>query len=100
MIQSETLKFFDEFCSYKIAGAGPILKDILIIDDEMLVTKTLGNLLKKERFLNIVIANNGLVALEKIKTIRHEKNKEFDLIICDIRMPELDGIETIRRAKK
>lgn len=100
MIQSETLKFFDEFCAYKAAGQGTALKDVLIIDDEILVTKTLGNILKKEASLNIVIANSGLIALEKIKEIKNEKNKEFDLIICDIRMPELDGIETIKKMKK
>lgn len=99
MIQSETLRFFDEFCSYRTKGPDTV-KDILVIDDETLVTRTLGNLLKKEKFLNVVIANNGQTALENIKAIRHEKNKEFDLIICDIRMPELDGIETIKKAKK
>ncbi len=99
MIQTETLKFFDKYCSFKSKEVTVAVKDILIIDDETLVTRTLGNLLKKETSLNIVIANNGYDALEEIKKIKDTKNKGFDLIICDIRMPSLDGIETIKRAK-
>lgn len=67
-------------------------KKILVIDDEELVTKTLLKLLKTEGYA-AVIARNGKEALEKIK------ETDFDLIICDVRMPEIDGIEAIKQIR-
>jgi CheY-like chemotaxis protein len=63
-------------------------KKILIIDDEELITKSLLKLLTKEGY-EATIARSGKEALALIKT------SGFDLIISDVRMPEMDGIETI-----
>ncbi len=63
-------------------------RKILVIDDEKLVTKTLQKLLKKEGY-EAVIAQSGQEALE------HIKQQEFGLIVSDVRMPEMDGVETI-----
>lgn len=68
-------------------------KTILLIDDEGIITKTVGNLLNREGY-EIETANNGLNAIEKVK------NKNFDLIIADIKMPHMDGIETVESIKK
>jgi two-component system, NtrC family, nitrogen regulation response regulator NtrX len=68
-------------------------KNILVIDDEGLVTKTLKKLLSKAGF-NPIITSNGKEAIEKAKI------EDFDLIVCDIRMPEIDGIETIEAIRK
>jgi len=100
LIQSETLKFFDKFCSYKSKQEDILNKDVLIIDDELLITKTLTNLLRKNGFNNITAVNNGSEAVAKIQELREKKNKEFDLIVTDIRMPGIDGIETIKRIKQ
>ena len=100
LIQSETLKFFDEFCAYQPTKAGFSEKDILIVDDEELVTKTLQRLLQKSIAPNVVVANKGEEALKKIQDLKASKNKDFDLVIMDIRMPGLDGIETVRRMKE
>lgn len=70
-------------------GESRMEKNILVIDDEKLVTKTLQKLLKREGY-NAVVATNGMEAIEKIKAM------DFDLIISDVKMPELDGIETIK----
>lgn len=67
-------------------------KDILIIDDEELITKSLLKLLSNEGY-NVTVVRNGRDALEKVKV------KSFDLIISDIKMPDLDGIETIRQIR-
>jgi two-component system response regulator HydG/two-component system response regulator AtoC len=67
-------------------------KTILVIDDEELVTESLKKLLKREGY-NVIIAKDGREALEQIR----EYN--FNLIITDIRMPELNGIETIRNIR-
>lgn len=66
-------------------------KKILVVDDEELITKSLLKLLNKEGY-NAIIARSGKEAIEKIK-------EEFDLIICDVRMPEMDGIETIKQIR-
>lgn len=63
--------------------------EILIIDDEEMITKTLKRLLEKEGY-EVIVSNSGIEAIESIK------NKEFKLIIADIRMPAMDGIETIK----
>lgn len=68
-------------------------KNILIIDDEGLVTKTLQKLLARENY-NAVVAASGKEALEKFKTA------DFDLIISDVRMSDMDGIETIEKIRK
>lgn len=67
-------------------------KNILIIDDEELITKSLIKLLRNKGYL-ASIAKSGLEALEKIKT------EDFDLIISDVRMPGMDGIETIKEIR-
>ncbi|MFA4889437.1 MAG: response regulator [Candidatus Omnitrophota bacterium] len=67
-------------------------KNILVIDDEGLVTKSLQRLLKKEGF-NATIAASGEEAIEQCK------NSDFDLIVSDIRMPQINGIETIQKIR-
>jgi len=99
LIQSETLKFFDAFCGLKEKTSVVSNKEILVVDDELIVTKTLQNLLKKQGFLHVAVANSGEDALDKINKLKREKNKCFDMIITDIRMPGLDGIETIKKMR-
>lgn len=68
-------------------------KNILVIDDEGLVTKSLKKLLSREGY-DAVVATSGQEAIEKVKVLN------FDLIICDVRMPQLDGIETIEKLRQ
>lgn len=63
-------------------------KKILIIDDEELITKSLLRLLSKEGY-DVTIAKSGQEALGKVK------ESTFNIIISDVRMPEMDGIATI-----
>ena len=67
-------------------------KNILVIDDEELITKSLVKLLNKQGY-SVEIAKSGIEALEKVKQF------DFDLIISDVRMPEMDGIETIKQIR-
>jgi CheY-like chemotaxis protein len=64
-------------------------KNILVVDDDALVLSSMGILLKKQGY-NVTTASSGKEALEKVE------KEDFDLIIIDIRMPELDGVETIQ----
>jgi len=67
-------------------------KKILVIDDEELITKSLLKLLEKEGY-KTTVARTGKEALEIVK-----KN-DFDLVISDVRMPEMDGIETVEKIR-
>lgn len=68
-------------------------KRILIVDDEAMITKSLKKLLTKEGFEPIIVSS-GNEALDQVKT------NDFDLLIIDIRMPQMDGIETIRAIRE
>ncbi|BDU49915.1 ATP-binding response regulator [Haliovirga abyssi] len=66
---------------------------ILIVEDDDLLRRTIGKILKREK-LNYGEASNGNEAIEKV----NEEN--FDIVISDVRMPGIDGIETITEIKK
>ncbi len=99
LIQAETLKFFDVFCDYRKQTVDLSDKHILLVDDEPLVTRSLQKLLIQNGISNVWIAEDGDKALRMVRELRTAKNRSFDLIISDIRMPGIDGIETIKRAK-
>ncbi len=65
-------------------------KKILVIDDDRLVLRTLSKYLKDCGYF-VIAASNGTEALEKAEDIA------VDLIISDIRMPGMSGIEAIKR---
>jgi DNA-binding NtrC family response regulator len=66
---------------------------LLIVDDELIVRESLGNWLKEEGY-TVDTSESGLDALKKIEA------GKFDLLIADIKMPGMDGIELLERAKK
>ncbi|MEO6812623.1 MAG: sigma-54 dependent transcriptional regulator [Ginsengibacter sp.] len=69
------------------------MPSILIIDDEKAIRKTLTEILGYEGY-KIEEAADGEEGLRKFK----EKN--YDLVLCDIKMPKLDGIEFLEKAKE
>ena len=64
-------------------------KKILLVDDEDLVRKSLGIFLVKQGY-EVIACENGEDALGRVRT------EPVDLIVCDVRMPRLDGIETLK----
>lgn len=68
-------------------------KNILVIDDDGMVTKSLCGLLNKKGFSADAL-ENGFEAVERII------DTHVDLIVVDIRMPEIDGVETVKRIKE
>jgi DNA-binding NtrC family response regulator len=69
------------------------MADILIIDDERAIRKTLMEILSFEGY-KLEEAADGEEGLKKFK----EKN--FDVVLCDIKMPKLDGIEFLQKASE
>jgi len=66
---------------------------ILIVDDFLPVRKALSEALKMLKFTNVVEAENGFIAIEKLDA------EKFDLVISDWTMPEMDGLELLEKIK-
>jgi len=63
---------------------------ILVIDDERSIRNTLKEILEYEKF-TVDLAEHGLDGLEKYK------NGTYDIVLCDIKMPEMDGLEVLEK---
>ncbi|MCX5996537.1 MAG: response regulator transcription factor [Chloroflexi bacterium] len=67
---------------------------ILIVDDHPVVREGIGSMLQKEADFKVVgEASNGLEAVEKARELTP------DVVLMDLRMPEMDGVEAISRIK-
>lgn len=69
-----------------------IMPKILIIDDERFIRASLREILEYEKF-EVIEAQDGEDGLQKIK------EEDFDLVLCDVKMPKMDGIEVLDQAK-
>ena len=67
---------------------------VMLVDDEVPFVEALTKRLKK-RNLNILTAFSGREALQTL-----DKHRNIDVVILDVKMPDLDGIETLREIKK
>jgi len=68
---------------------------ILIVEDEDAIRRVLVKILKQENeAYQIEEATDGVAAIEKIESL------ELDLVLCDIKMPKMDGIEVLNKVKK
>lgn len=69
------------------------MSNILIIDDEKAIRKTLSEILSYEGY-KIEEAGDGEEGLKKFR------ERAFDVVLCDIKMPKLDGLEFLDRARE
>lgn len=65
---------------------------ILIIDDQDPIRRVLREILENEKY-QVDDAANGPTALQMLK------EQEYDAILCDIKMPDMDGIEVLEQVK-
>jgi two-component system chemotaxis response regulator CheY len=68
------------------------MKKILIVDDSSTIRKLIRYILKKQEYL-ISEAEDGLDAMEKLGSL------EADLIIVDLNMPNMDGIQFVKNLR-
>ncbi|AXB58901.1 MULTISPECIES: sigma-54 dependent transcriptional regulator [Flavobacterium] len=71
------------------------MSKILIIEDEAAIRRVLVKILSEENdSYQVEEAEDGVAGLEKIK------NNDYDLVLCDIKMPKMDGVEVLEEVKK
>jgi len=66
---------------------------VLVVDDERSMRELLGIVLKREGY-EVVLAENGGAALEALR------RQSVDLVISDIKMPDMSGVDVLRAAKQ
>lgn len=71
------------------------MSKILVIEDEAAIRRVLVKILSEENSAYALEeAEDGLKGLETIK------NNDYDLVLCDIKMPKMDGVEVLEAARK
>ncbi len=71
------------------------MSKILIIEDEAAIRRVLKKIISEESNTYVVEeAEDGLEGMEKIK------DNDYDLVLCDIKMPKMDGVEVLEKIKK
>ncbi len=71
------------------------MSKILIIEDEAAIRRVLKKIISEENdSYQVEEAEDGLVGVEMIS------KSDFDLVLCDIKMPKMDGVEVLEKVKK
>ena len=71
------------------------MSKILVIEDEAAIRRVLVKILSEESdAYQVSEAEDGLKGIETLK------KEDFDLVLCDIKMPKMDGVEVLENAKK
>lgn len=88
------IQMIDEDKEYRMKQIDSMHRKILTVDDEAMNNKIIAHIMKDEPMYEVVAAGSGMEALELLK------QQEFDLIMLDVNMPEMDGLETLKLIRK
>ena len=80
--------------SFEISAATGGVITVLLVDDDDLVRATLATALADGGF-TVIEAVNGHEAIEQL-----DRSASIDIVVCDILMPDMDGIETLREVSR
>ncbi len=73
-------------------------RNVLLVEDNEINAVLARNIIEKAGF-GVVHATNGAKALSRVAETLDERNERFDLILMDVHMPEMDGLEATARIK-
>ena len=79
----------------RTSGQRAATRRILVVDDELIVRSWIARLLREEGYA-VEIATDGAEALR----IARETPDDFDLVVTDVRMPQMDGWQLGRRVRE
>lgn len=88
------LEMIDEDKSYVMKEENILHKKVLVVDDEPMNLKMIEFIMKDEPMYEVLGAYSGEEALKMLA------EQEFNLILLDLVMPQMDGIETLKRIKE
>lgn len=83
----------------KVNGGGPGVRRVLVVEDNMVNQKVLCKQLRNRGF-TVEAANHGLEALTALDAANMATKPYFDVVLCDIEMPIMDGIECVKEIRK
>lgn len=88
------LHVIDEDKDYTMRQGEDVTRKILTVDDEIINNKILAHIMKDEPMYELTSVNSGAEALEILK------NEVFDLVMLDVYMPGMDGLETLKHIRE
>lgn len=88
------LQMMEEDKNYEMQQNDSMQRSILVVDDELMNHKLIAHIMKEEPMYEIVSAEGGKEALELLS------RKKFNLILLDVNMPEMGGLETLRHIRE
>lgn len=88
------LQMMDEDTEYRMKQEDSMQKRILAVDDEAITIKLIARIMKDEPMYEIVSASGGKEALELLE------QQTFDLILLDVKMPDMDGLTVLRKIRE
>ncbi len=88
------LRMIDEDKQYKMKQTEELRRKILVVDDDEMNFRVIGNICKEEPLYQIYGAESGKEAVEFLKS------QKVDLILLDIEMPGMNGFETFEQIRQ
>ncbi len=84
----------DEDREYRMKETDTYIRKVLMVDDEAINNKRLEFIMKDEPRYEMISVESGKEALRILE------EQHIDLILLDVLMPEMDGLETLRRIRE